>query len=205
MRKSWWLKLPRLGEGENTATALGAFLEQHAGEPVRVTVNSFGGHAAEGAAMMALIGQHGTVRAEVLGIAASAASLLLMEAAHIAMHSAALLMIHNPAALAFGTADELRGEATTLDKIADTYAAAYSRCTGHPLSRIRAWMDAESWMNAEEALALNFCDEITGEGERAKAVAAFDYTRFKSAPAQLLRRAARNGWAGETAASTPAH
>ncbi len=54
----------------------------------------------------------------------SAASLLLMEAAHIAMHSAALLMIHNPAALAFGTADQLRDEADTLDKIADTYAAA---------------------------------------------------------------------------------
>lgn len=194
-----------IGEGENTATALGAFLEKYPGQSVRVTVNSFGGYAAEGAAMMALIGQHGAVRAEVLGIAASAASLLLMEAAHIAMHSAALLMIHNPAALAFGTADQLRDEADTLDKIADTYAAAYSRCTGHPLSRIRAWMEAETWMNPEEALALNFCDEITGEGERAKAVAAFDYTRFKSAPPQLLHRATRNGWAGETTVSTPAY
>lgn len=183
-----------IGEGENTAAALGVFLEQYTGQPVRVAVNSFGGYAAEGAAMMALIGQHGAVRAEVLGIAASAASLLLMEAAHIAMHSAALLMIHNPAALAFGTADQLRDEADTLDKIADTYAAAYSRCTGHPLSRIRAWMDAETWMTPEEALALNFCDEITGEGERAKAVAAFDYTRFKSAPAKLISLAKKRAW-----------
>lgn len=183
-----------IGEGENTASALGAFLEQHIGQPVRVTVNSFGGYAAEGAAMMALIGQHGSVRTEVLGIAASAASLLVMEAAHIAMHSAALLMIHNPAALAFGTADDLRGEAATLDKMAETYAAAYSRCTGHPLGRIRAWMDAETWLTADEALALNFCDEITGAGERAKAVAAFDYTRFKGAPAKLLRLAIRKGW-----------
>lgn len=187
-----------IGEGENTASALGAFLEQHAGQPVRVTVNSFGGYAAEGAAMMALIGQHGSVRADVLGIAASAASLLVMEAAHIAMHSAALLMIHNPAALAFGTADDLRDEATTLDKMAETYAAAYSRCTGHPMSRIRTWMDAETWMNPQEALALNFCDEIIGEGERAKSVAAFDYARFSDAPDKLLRLALRRGWTCRT-------
>lgn len=188
-----------IGEGENTAPALGTFLEQYTGQPVRVTVNSFGGYAAEGAAMMALIGQHGAVRAEVLGIAASAASLLLMEAAHIAMHSAALLMIHNPAALAFGTAEELRGEADTLDKIADTYAAAYSRCTGHPLNRIGAWMEAETWMTADEALALNFCDEVVGAGERAKPVAAFDYSRFKAAPSKLTQLATRKGWTDKAA------
>ena len=49
-------------------------------------------------------------------------------------------------------------------------------------------------MNPEEALALNFCDEITGQGERAKAVAAFDYTRFKSAPAKLISLARKRAW-----------
>lgn len=191
-----------IGEGENTALAVGDFLSVNIGVPVTLVVNSYGGIASDGAAMMALIEQHGQVRAEVIGVAASAASLMIMGAAEIAIHAAAQLMIHEPSNLAWGTANDLRREAENLDKLTETYAAAYSRATGHPVARIRAWMAAETWMTAEEAIALNFADQIFGETEAAKpeAVAAFDYTRFRNPPAALVDIATRKGWIGKGAA-----
>ena len=191
-----------IGEGDATALALGRCLDALPGQPVRITVNSPGGLASEGAAMLALIEDHGSVHVEVMGIAASAASLLLVGASRIAMHSAALMMIHDPGALVFGTAAVLREEARTLDKMAEVYASAYARHTGHPIARIRAWMEAETWLSAADALALNFCDEVTGVGERAKAVAHFDYTRFKAAPARLINLSRKH--ARQAAAPAPA-
>ncbi|MGP9806460.1 head maturation protease, ClpP-related [Paracoccus sp. NSM] len=182
-----------IGEGQNNPPAIGAFLAENAGRPVCLVVNSFGGIAADGAAIMALIEQHGNVRAEVMGVAASAASLLVMGAARIAVHSAAHMMIHDPSNLVWGTAEDLRREADNLDKLADTYARAYSRATGHPVERVRGWMTAETWLTAEEAEALNFCDEVFGTDQSGEAVAAFDYTRFKAPPPAILRAARQAG------------
>ncbi|NDK34664.1 ATP-dependent Clp protease proteolytic subunit [Rhodovulum sulfidophilum] len=91
-----------IGEGENTPPRIGAFLDDNAGVPVVIAVNSYGGIASDGAAILAQLDRHGQVRVEVLGVAASAASLLVMGAAEIAMHRAAHLMIHEPSNLAWG-------------------------------------------------------------------------------------------------------
>jgi len=185
-----------IGDGDNTPPMIGAFLTENAGAPVTLMVNSFGGIASDGAAILALIEAHGQVRAEVIGVAASAASLMIMGAAQIAIHMAAHLMIHEPSNLAWGTAEDLRREAETLDKLSETYAAAYSRATGHPVERIRAWMAAETWMTADEALALDFADEVFGDEavSQSEPVAAFDYSRFRKPPTELVDLAARKGW-----------
>ena len=59
---------------------------------------------------------------------------------------------------------------------------------------MREWMRTETWLSAEEALALNFCDRIEG-GESTPPIARFDFTRFQSAPEFLVRMARENGWA----------
>ncbi|MCJ7871498.1 head maturation protease, ClpP-related [Phaeobacter sp. J2-8] len=189
-----------IGEGENTPAAIGAFLSENSAVSVTVAINSFGGIASDGAAIMALFEQHGRVQAEVIGVAASAASLMVMGAAEITMHTAAHMMIHEPSNLAWGTAEDLRREADMLEKLCETYGAAYSRATGHPVERIRAWMAAETWLTADEALTLNFCNSIFGADEATpEPVAQFDYTRFKSPPVELAQLAVRKGWAGNVA------
>lgn len=55
-------------------------------------------------------------------------------------------------------------------------------------------MKAETWLTAEEALSLNFIDQIEGDAKPV-AVAAFDFTRFQHAPAMLVQMARANGWA----------
>lgn len=181
--------------GEDTARAapIAEFLAANPG-PVEVVVNSPGGDAFEGAAMKADIEHHGHVTAIGEGIVASAASLLLMGGAEIILHRDTMFMIHDPAGLSFGPADTHRRTAATLDKIGDVYASAYARASGNPVARVKAWMREETWLTAEEAVALNFADRIE-ESERIVACAAFDFTRFRNAPASLVRMAQVNGWA----------
>ncbi|MGY6697870.1 MAG: head maturation protease, ClpP-related [Roseinatronobacter sp.] len=182
-----------IGEGGNTAAALSAYLAANP-DAATVILNSPGGDAFEGSAIMAALERHGNVTVIVQGIAASAASLAMCGGRWIIAHPDAVVMIHEPGAVSFGTADGHRKAADTLDKLTATYAQAYARATGHPVARVAAWMKAETWLTASEALALNFIDQIEGDGKPV-AVAQFDFTRFQHAPATLVQMARANGWA----------
>jgi hypothetical protein len=72
------------------------------------------------------------------------------------------MMIHNPASWGWGEASEMRELADVLDKVRDTIAAVYAARSGLEYEKIVSMMDEETWMTADEALALGFCDE-TGE------------------------------------------
>lgn len=183
-----------IGQGTARAAALASFLKDNPG-PVDLFINSPGGDAVEGAALMAEIQRHGNVTAHLQGICASAATLPAVAARRIVMHSAAILMIHEPAVGAWGTSEVLHSAGEALEKLTGIYAAAYASATGNDQALIRAWMKAETWLSAEDARELNFCDEIEATGTVSAPVAAFDYTKFKAPPAHLMRLAVENGWA----------
>ncbi len=182
-----------IGEPDADARTLGTFLAANAG-PVDIVLNSPGGIASEGAAMLAELERHGDATVLIEGIAASAASLVAMGAREIVMHRDALMMLHDPSAISIGTAQTHRDTADTLEKMTQTYAGAYARASGNSEELVRAWMAAETWLNAEEAVALNFADRIEG-GERtvAMALGGFDVSMFHNAPAQLLEGARHRG------------
>lgn len=182
--------------------ALTAFLEANAGKDVDVFINSPGGIAVDGAAMVAAMQRHGRVTVHVVGLAASAASLAVMGAQRRLIHRDALVMIHEPSAVTWGTAEAHRQGADTLDKLTGTYAAAYARATGHTPARIAAWMAAETWMTAQEAVDLKFCDGIEDDPAQGKPVAAFDYRRFRNPPRALVALATANGWAKDSPGET---
>jgi ATP-dependent Clp protease, protease subunit len=181
-----------IGKGTARADLLAQFLNDNPG-PVEILLNSPGGLASEGAAMMAALERHGKATVRIEGVALSAASLAAMGARKVLMHDAALMMIHEPRAETFGTADALRADAAALDKMNHTYAKGYARATGQPLARIEAWMAAETWLEADEAVELGFADEVYG-GSAAAAIAAFDYQRFRNTPAKLNALALSMGW-----------
>lgn len=184
-----------VGEEPNTAAIIGATLTATPG-PVQIEINSPGGDVFEACAIAAAIEAHGDVTAHGVGIVASAATLLTVVASRSALHHAAQFMIHDPSNVVWGgTAAELRRHADDLEKTANHIAGIYSKYTGHPVSRIRNWMRQETWLDPEEALALNFIDEILEAPVRGKPVAAFDYTKFRATPAKLLKMTARQGWA----------
>lgn len=143
---------------------------------IKLAINSPGGSVFDALAMYNALRQHpANVEVTVLGVAASAASLVAMAGDTIVMPENAFMMIHNPLNFAYGNADELREMADVLDKIGASLVATYANRTGLPEDEIKAMLDAETWLNAEEAVLKGFADELQ---PALKVAASFDMERL---------------------------
>lgn len=131
-------------------------------------INSPGGEVFAGVTIYNLLKQHpATVTSYIDGIAASIASVIALAGDKVIMAENALYMMHNPAGLVMGNAEDMRKMADVLDKIRGTMTGVYSGKTGKPEDEINAMLDAETWMTADEALAANLIDEIGVEMDMA--------------------------------------
>lgn len=125
-----------------------------------IRVNSDGGSVPDGLAIYNSLKAHPARKVvHVDGHAASIASVIAMAGDEVHMGEGSRLMIHDPhAAVALGSAEELRNLADLLDGIRDDLAGIYSRRTGQPLPRVRDWMRAATWLSADEAVLYGFAD-----------------------------------------------
>jgi ATP-dependent protease ClpP protease subunit len=124
-------------------------------------INSPGGAVFEGAAIYNAIKRHpATVHTYIDGIAASIASVIALAGDRIIMAANSLFMLHNPSGMAFGTSDDMRKTADVLDKVCGTMMGAYMEKCGKTEAEIKALMDAETYMDADEAMEAGFCDEV---------------------------------------------
>lgn len=173
-------------------------LARDPGAAVEVRINSPGGSVTEGLAIFnALKPRKPTVYID--GIAASIASLIAMAGAKIIAAENALVMIHDPWVQTVGNAASLRRNADLLDKHRDAMLGAYMRC-GLERERILALLADETWMNADEALAMGFIDEIA-EPLRYAAHAAACFSSYTKTPKELLLM---SNTAGRARAADPA-
>lgn len=158
-----------------------------------VHINSGGGYATEGAAIHALFsGRAGPTNFVVEGIAASAASLIVMAGDTVTMSDGAVMMIHDPASFTFGTVDDHAKTVEGLEALATAYARVYALKSGKTEDECRAIMKAERWFAPDEAVAEGFAD-TTGT-TKAQPVAAFDYRAYAQAPQKLTALAKRKRW-----------
>ncbi len=170
---------------EITAFSVRSHLEAAAGAEVTIRVNSPGGILMEGLSIQRALAEYpGNIVAVVEGIAASAATVILMGADKIIMPTGALMMIHDPSAVTIGSSETHRNVADVLDKMAESVAAIYAARTGLPVKKCLDLMTAETWMNGTEAKALGFADETSLEP--AKEPVAFNWQVFCNAPQWLL-------------------
>lgn len=129
---------------------------------ITLRINSPGGEVFDGLAIYNRLSEHAPgVEVKIDGIAASMASVIAMVGSPITMAENALLMIHNPNGICMGDATDMRDLADMLDKVKGSLTGAYERKTGKTSDEITAMMNDETWMNAEEAKAHGFIDEIT--------------------------------------------
>ncbi|MDP9832652.1 head maturation protease, ClpP-related [Trueperella abortisuis] len=127
---------------------------------VTVWINSPGGDVVAAAQIYnMLIDYSGHVRVCIDGIAASAASVIAMAGSVVAMSPVSMLMIHNPATLAIGDAEELGRAVDMLAAVKDSIINAYELRTGMSRAKLAKLMDAETWMDARAAIAMGFADE----------------------------------------------
>ena len=175
-----------IGAGGVSAGAFIAELRKiPAAAAIEMHINSPGGSAFDGVAIHNALKRHqGKVTAWVDGIAASAASLIVMAADRVVMPANAMLMIHNPMAGVLGDGDDLREMAGVLDKMVEAYAGSYAAKSGKPIEEMKALMAKEAWLTAAEAVALGLADEIEAEMDIAAAVT-FDVSKLPNLPDAL--------------------
>lgn len=127
---------------------------------VTVWINSPGGDVVAAAQIYnMLVDYPGHVRVCIDGIAASAASVIAMAGSTVAMSPVSMLMIHNPATLAIGDAEELGRAIDMLAAVKDSIINAYELKTGMSRAKLAKLMDQETWMDARAAIAMGFADE----------------------------------------------
>lgn len=157
--------------------------------PVIAAFNSIGGDLFDGLAMhnaLSRLGERCTGRVDAL--AASAASVAVCGAHRVVIASNAMLMIHNPWTYAAGDAEDFRKVADVLDQTMEAIIAAYkAKAPDIDEVELRRLVAAETWLTANEAVALGLADEV-GDGIKVKACLGQGgvLQRYQHAPAELL-------------------
>ena len=137
--------------------------------PVTIWINSPGGDCVAAAQIYNMLMDYpGDVTVKVDGIAASAASVIAMAGTRVLMSPVSTMMIHNPLTVAMGDSEEMRRAIQMLDEVKESIINAYEIKTGLSRTRLSHLMDAETWMNANKALELGFCDEIMFKRQEAE-------------------------------------
>jgi ATP-dependent Clp protease protease subunit len=148
-----------------------------------VKINSPGGDVFDGIAIYnELIAYNGRVRVEVMGLAASAASVVAMAGDEIAMAENSFMMIHNAWVLAIGNRHDLLEGAAVLAKIDGALAKTYANRSGLGVRTIGTMMDDETWLTGVEAKDKGFATELLTPVD---AKAKFDVSVFAHAPGAL--------------------
>ena len=165
------------GEGVTAKRVAGALRSMGSG-PVTVNVNSPGGDMFEGLAIYNLLREHkGEVTVKVLGLAASAASIIAMAGDHVQIARAGFLMIHNAWVVAVGNRNDLREYADTLEPFDSAMADIYAARTGQSQKAMAKLMDAETRIGGSVAGEDGFADQLLAsdqvkqDGGKAKASA----------------------------------
>lgn len=144
---------------------------------ITVRLNSPGGDVFDGIAIYNVLKQNpARVVVNIDGLAASIASIIAMAGDEINMAGNATMMIHRAWGLSMGNAEEMTAMAATLAKLDNTLAATYNKRTGIDMDQVNELMQAETWMNSQEALEYGFVDTVT---EELKLAAHFDLEKFK--------------------------
>ncbi|HJE14550.1 MAG TPA: ATP-dependent Clp protease proteolytic subunit [Lapidilactobacillus dextrinicus] len=131
------------------------------GSTVEVDINSGGGLVTAGSEIYtALMNYSGKVTVNIMGMAASAASVIAMAGNPTRISPVGQIMIHN---VAGGWVGDYRDQAKLseiLKQSSEAIANAYRLKTGLSMEDLQAKMDSETYLNADQAKELGFVDEI---------------------------------------------
>lgn len=147
--------------GGITAKKLTAQLRAIGDRPVEVQVNSPGGDMFEGLAIYNVLREHPQqVTIKVMGLAASAASIIAMAGDRVEIGVASFLMIHNCWVLAAGNQHDFREVADFLAPFDEAMAGVYAARSSQKIDDIRKWMDAETYIAGSRAVELGLADAL---------------------------------------------
>ncbi|MBF6630659.1 MAG: Clp protease ClpP [Comamonas sp.] len=156
--EDWWT-----GEGVTSNRIAGA-LRAIGVRDVVVNINSPGGDMFEGVTIYNLLRMHqAKVTINVLGLAASAASIIAMAGDEVYIGRPSFLMIHNCWMVAGGNRHDFAAAAEQMAPFDAAMADVYQERTGIDTKRIATLMDKETWIGGSAAVTDGWADGLLGD------------------------------------------
>jgi len=147
--------------GGFTAKRMSAALRSIGKNDVTVKINSPGGDMFEGIAIYNLLREHpAKVTIDVMGWAASAASIIAMAGDDIRMGLGTFMMVHNAWGVVVGNRHDMADASTLFEGFDGAIADIYQARTGLDAKAVAKLMDAETFMGASDAVAKGFADSV---------------------------------------------
>jgi ATP-dependent protease ClpP protease subunit len=130
-------------------------------EEIEININSGGGNVYAGMEIYTALKEHkGKVTCKIVGLAASAASIIAMAAESIKISPVGQIMIHKASVVASGNHNTMDHVSDVLQSHDEGIANAYMLKTGKSKKEILEFMDKETYFSAKTAIELGFADEI---------------------------------------------
>ena len=131
------------------------------GDDLEVEINSGGGDVFAGSEIYTTLKSYsGNVTTKIVGLAASAASVIAMAGKNILMSPTGQMMIHNVSTRSSGDYRDMQHTADVLKNANTTIANAYRLKTGMSEADLLNMMNQETWLTPQQALENKFIDEI---------------------------------------------
>ncbi len=130
------------------------------GEDVEIHINSPGGDVFAGSEIYTLLRAYsGKVKVKILGIAASAAS-VIAQAGESEISPTGMFMIHNVKTWSSGDYRDMEYTAEALKAANESIINAYVAKTGMTQEELQGLMDRETYMAAAQAVEYGFVDKV---------------------------------------------
>ena len=180
------------GEGGGVgAKRVAGALRSLAGKDIIVEINSPGGNYFEGVAIYNLLRRHeGKVTVQILGVAASAASVIAMAGDEIQIAPNAEVMIHEARGLFMGTKSEMREAWETLAHLDTAMCETYSARSGRDVSEFEAMIAGKDvFFRGQEAIDAGLADTlIDREAQMPVYASASDFPSDKASLDRFLEK-----------------
>ncbi len=163
---------------------------------ITLRINSPGGDVFEGRTIASLLSDFADrLTVQVDGLAASAATTVALAGGKLRMAPGSMFMIHNAWTYCVGNKNDLLARASLLEKVDGELIAEYAAKSGQSVETVTAWMNAETWMSADETVANGFAQSVgtADPEEEAEEPAVADrfgwnLAAYSQPPADLLNR-----------------
>lgn len=167
-------------------------LKEMEGQHVSVRINTPGGVIDTGIAIYNALKRHkGGVTTYVDSLAASMGSYIMLAGDRRVIAGNGMVMIHNPATLAYGNSADFRKVADMLDKYLDRMIGDYTSKTGIEDDELRKLLDEETWYTGQEALEAGFATELEDDTEMDPIINDTIANAWRHAPAAIFEQRER--------------
>lgn len=142
---------------------------------ITVRINSPGGDVFDGVSIYNRLKQHkAKIIVQIDGLCASIASIIALAGDEVIMGEGALYMIHLPWTYAAGNRTDLENTVNRLIDVEEQLISIYQKKTGMDRSELKAMLEAETWLDADQALEHGFIDKKSDEESLPIAASVFD-------------------------------